>query len=80
MRILLNEKGRRIGESHSNARYSDHEVELMRKLHCDGMRVVEIARKFDAPESTIRAIVSERSRNQIPFEIKEVKNDRKDNG
>lgn len=80
MRLLLNEKGLRIGESHANARYTDHEVELMRELHEAGMTAKEIAEKFDAPSSTVRAIVVGRARIQIPFEIREVKDAPEENG
>lgn len=80
MRVLLNEKGRRIGESHANARYTDHEVELMRDLYEEGMRPGEIAKKFDAPVNTVRAIVLRISRIQIPFEIREVKDDPNEKG
>lgn len=80
MRLLFNEKGRRIGESHANARYSDREVELMRDLYEEGVSTREIAKRFEAPLSTIRAIVYGHARTQIPFEIREVKDDPKENG
>lgn len=31
--VLVNEKGRRVGETHPRARLTDHEVDLIRELH-----------------------------------------------
>ena len=36
-RIVLNEHGRRIDESHPRALLTDHEINLIRKLHEDGL-------------------------------------------
>jgi hypothetical protein len=36
-RIVLNEHGRRINESHPRALLTDHEINLIRKLHEDGL-------------------------------------------
>lgn len=45
--IKRNETGYRIGDSHHNARLTDHEIELARQLRAEGMPVGEVARKFD---------------------------------
>ena len=42
-----NEKGYRIGGTHHRSRLTDHEVELLRQLGADGMKVKELAKKFD---------------------------------
>lgn len=54
--------GWRCGESHHRAKVSDHDVELMRELHEEGMKVSEIARKFDCARSTVSDIVHYRHR------------------
>ena len=54
--------GFRIGESHHNAKLTDHDVELIRLLRESGMRIVEIARKFESSESNIRSITNYRNR------------------
>jgi len=57
-RIVLNEHGRRINESHPRALLTDNEINLIRKLHEDGLdrqgRVIrkglsyrQIAEKFE---------------------------------
>lgn len=46
LRVKRNEFGYRIGDSHHNARLTDHEIELARQLRTDGMKVGEVARKF----------------------------------
>jgi DNA invertase Pin-like site-specific DNA recombinase len=58
----LRGNGWRCGESHHRAKVSDHDVELMRELHDDGMKVSEIARKFDCARSTVSDIVHYRHR------------------
>ncbi len=54
--------GFRIGESHHNAKLTDHDVELIRVLREEGMKIVEIAKKFESSESNIRSIVNYRNR------------------
>lgn len=54
--VAVNEKGVRIGESHQNAKLTDHEVELIRQLHEDGLTYEVIAEKFECSKSTIAMI------------------------
>ncbi len=54
--------GFRIGESHHNAKLTDHDVELIRVLREEGMKIVEIAKKFESSESNISAITNYRHR------------------
>lgn len=49
--VGVNEKGKRVGESHQRAKLSDHEIDLIRDLFDDGMSISEIARKFEIPKS-----------------------------
>jgi DNA invertase Pin-like site-specific DNA recombinase len=42
-----NEFGYRIGDTHHRAKLTDHEVDLIRQLRAEGMKVKDLARKFD---------------------------------
>lgn len=46
MRMKRSDNGHRIGDSHHNATLTDHEIELARQLHTDGMHQAEVARKM----------------------------------
>lgn len=71
--VKLNEKGRRVGDSHPRSRYSDHDVELILQLKAEGFSVRSIAKMMEMPFSTVGAICSGRARCQVPFVIKECK-------
>ena len=47
--VAVNERGRRIGESHPRAKLTDHEVDLIRELAEEGLTYEDIARKFELP-------------------------------
>lgn len=47
---------KRSGEQHHNAKLSDDDVELMRRLKEAGLSLRAIARKFDSPKSTVAMI------------------------
>lgn len=45
---MFNARGYRIGENHHRAKFSDHDIELMRDLHESyGIEYEDIADKFD---------------------------------
>jgi hypothetical protein len=48
---------RRVGENHHNAKYTDREVELVRKLHEEGLGYRRLSAKMDMPIRTIRSIL-----------------------
>ena len=52
----------RVGESHHNAKLTDHDVELIRQLHEGGMKQKVIAKKFDCSPANISEIVNYRHR------------------
>lgn len=54
--IAVNDRGQPVGEDHPGTRLTDHEVELIRELHAQGMSYNRLAEKFDAAKSTIQAI------------------------
>ena len=62
--ICLNDAGRLIGESHPGAIVSDHDVTLILELRAGGMRLHEIAQKFEVSKTCIAKIVSGRRRAQ----------------
>lgn len=52
------EKGRRCGESHPNARYSDHEIETMRVMHEElGYGYRRLARIWECSRGYIRYVI-----------------------
>lgn len=80
--VAVNERGRRIGESHPRAKLTDHEVDLIRELHegekgPDGkvtrLGYKRIAAKFEISKRAVRDIISCRRRAQIPARLKRLK-------
>jgi uncharacterized iron-regulated protein len=53
---------KRVGENHHNARYTDHEVELLRQLHEQGLGYRRLSAKMEMPIRTIRDILAYRRR------------------
>lgn len=64
MRIVLNDSGRRIGESHHNAILTDYDVRLVLELISVGVSYAVIAEKFGVSKSCIAHISSGRRRGQ----------------
>lgn len=54
--VTVNEQGLWIGEDHPRAKFTNAEVELMRKLRESGMTHKEIAEKFGASPHTVGRI------------------------
>lgn len=46
-----------VGTDHPKAVISTEDVKLMRALYDEGVRIVDIARKFEASYFTVRGIV-----------------------
>lgn len=82
--VVVNEHGRRIGESHPRARLTDHEIDLIRELAEDevdegsgkvirkGMSYREIGKKFEMNFKHVGDIVRCVKRAQIPARAKRV--------
>lgn len=67
LRIGVNDAGRRVGESHQNAKLSDEDVRLILELHCyHGCGYGTIAKKFESSKWTIRNICKGRRRTKAP--------------
>lgn len=60
--VAVGDKGARVGEDHGRARLTNHEVDLIRRLHAEGVRCVDLAEKFETTKSTINDIVKGRRR------------------
>jgi DNA invertase Pin-like site-specific DNA recombinase len=62
--VAVNDLGLRVGEDHPNAKLSDAEVEMVRKLHEMGMSYALIAEKFESSIHTIGKICRYQRRAQ----------------
>lgn len=62
--IGVNENGLRVGETHHRAKLSDHDIDLIRELHEEGLGYRRIAEKFEVSWLTVRDIVKCRRRGQ----------------
>lgn len=47
LKVAVNEAGLRVGESHQRAKLTDAEVEMIRRLHTEGLTYSELAAKFE---------------------------------
>jgi hypothetical protein len=54
--VKRGDNGYRIGDSHHRSGFTDHEVELMRKLRDFGLKVEEIARRFEATKGYVSKV------------------------
>ena len=63
--IAVNDIGRRVGDSHHNAKLTDHEVELLRAMHGEGWGYRRLAAKFEVSKSLARDIVKGKRRCQV---------------
>lgn len=71
-RILVNERGCRVGQFHLKASLTDHEVELIRQLNEEGLGYQRLAEKFGVGKSTIQMICTYQRRNQVMVKEKVV--------
>jgi DNA-binding transcriptional regulator YiaG len=61
--VAVSETGMRLGETHANAKLTDHEVDLMRELReQDGLSYAQLAAKFEVPIPTVQNICTYRRR------------------
>lgn len=64
--IALNETGRRVGDSHHNAKLTNAEVDLLLSLHDEGLGYRRLSAKFEISKSLARNICKGRARCQTP--------------
>lgn len=70
--IAVNEQGRRVGDSHHNAKLTDHEVDLLLAMRDEGLTYQQLADKFEISKSQARNIVKGIKRCQTPARYKAV--------
>lgn len=63
--IAINDIGRRVGDSHHNAKLSDHDVELLLAMHVEGWGYRTLAAKFEVSKSLVRKICKGTVRGQV---------------
>lgn len=69
--IGVNESGRRVGESHKDAKISDHEVEVIRMLHeAEGWGYRRLVKWSGLGKTTIRKICNYQIRVQTATRFK----------
>lgn len=64
--IAVNERGRRIGESHPRAVLTDHEVCLLLDLRAEGYSYAWLAAKLEISKSQAARICRGERRGQVP--------------
>lgn len=62
--VYKNEIGRRIGQSHPNAKYADHEIAMIHDLRDQDLSYAKIADKLEMPRATVASICQGRRRSQ----------------
>jgi DNA invertase Pin-like site-specific DNA recombinase len=62
--IGVNERGLRVGQDHQRAKLSDAAVELIRRLHDEGLSYGVIAEKFELSRMQVWRICNYRQRAQ----------------
>lgn len=64
--VGLNDRGLRVGQDHQRAKLTDAAVEMIRRLHEEGLSYRVIALKFEIAKSTVQDICTYRRRAQTP--------------
>lgn len=64
--IGTNEYGYRVGQSHHNARLTDHEVDILLALRDEGWTYEALAQSFEVSKSTVAMIARGCRRGQRP--------------
>lgn len=62
--VGVNDRGLRVGQDHQRAKLTDAAVEMIRRLHEEGMSYRVIASKFEIAKSTVQDICTYRRRAQ----------------
>jgi len=78
--VAINEDGRRIGETHHNARIPDALVEWIRdRVEYEGATCTQLSRDLSLPFGTIRKIVTYERRGQTVARWKALPHDDRTN-
>lgn len=71
--VGVNEHGLRVGQDHQRAKLTDHEVEMMRKLHeDDGVGYRRLSKMFEVGKTTVRNICGYKVRVQTAVTFRKV--------
>tara|TARA_R110000851_G_scaffold165169_2_gene309946 strand:+ start:155639 stop:155920 length:282 start_codon:yes stop_codon:yes gene_type:complete len=70
--VAVNEYGIRLGQYHHRSKLTDHEVELIRRLHEEGLSYMQLADKFEVSKSAIAGICRYQRRAQTPCDWRTV--------
>lgn len=70
--VAVNECGRRIGEDHQNARYTNREIEHVLEMRDEGKSYGFIATVMDMPKSTVASICKATRRCQCVMMFKTI--------
>jgi hypothetical protein len=70
--VSVNEKGRRIGEDHPRARFTDHDVELLLRLREEGVSYQRIAEIMECSYDYVRSVCLGRRRGQYASRFKRI--------
>jgi DNA invertase Pin-like site-specific DNA recombinase len=70
--VGVNEKGLRVGEDHPRAKITNRDVELIRRLHEEGMPYRELAQKFEISRMQAWRICSYRERAQSAVKFRKL--------
>lgn len=68
--VAVNERGLRIGEDHPRARLTNHDVDLMREMHGQGMGYRRLAKMFGCSRTCVAVICRYEKRVQYPVRWK----------
>lgn len=69
--VAVNERGCRIGQDHPRAKLTNHEIELLLRLHDEeGWGYRRLAKKFEISKSQARLIVKGANRWQVAARFK----------
>lgn len=71
--VAVNERGLRIGEDHQRAKLTNAEVDMIRRLHAEGLSYRTLAEKYEVSKRTIAAICRYERRSEIAMGWKTVK-------
>lgn len=63
--VGVNDIGRRVGDSHHNAKLTDGDVELLLAMHAEGWGYRRLAAKFEVSKRHVRDIVAGKRRGQV---------------
>lgn len=70
--VAVNEMGRRVGDSHHNAKLTNHEVEMLLTMHGPGFGYGKLASIFEISKSMARNYIKGRARCQSVHEWRTV--------